>query len=114
MHSDRISHDHLTELIACRDAVETAMAHYLAGRHQGVATDDDKDAARRLFDVLLTGDAGGAIDDPAMAEGLRRHASRFGDGLSPILRDALGAEVPEAFIAGCVDRYWRSVRLAIA
>ncbi len=114
MHSDMLSHDYITELIDRRAAIEAVMAQYLAGPHQGLATEQDKASAHRLFDVLLAGlNGGGAaatLDDSA----IRRHASRFGDGLSPILKDALGAEVPEAFVARCVDRYWSGLQAAAA
>jgi hypothetical protein len=114
MHSDTLSHDHLPDLIIRRPAIEAAMAQYLAGLHQGVATEQDKSAAHRLFDALLDGLNGGGEAPPLDDAGLRRHASRFGDGLSPILKDALGPDVPDAFIARCVDRYWRVLQGAAA
>lgn len=112
MHSDMLSQDHLPALIARRDIFEAVMSQYLAGSHQGCATEEDKSAAHRLFGILLDGLEGRAkaplLDQPA----IRRHASRFGDALSPILRDVLGAEVPEAFIARCVDRFWATLQAA--
>jgi hypothetical protein len=114
MHSDMLSHDHLPDLIARREVIEAAMAQYLAGLHQSHATEDDKAAAHRLFEIVLDGRDGvaktPALHDPA----IRRHASRFGDGLSPILKDTLGADVPDAFIARCVDRYWAALQARAA
>jgi hypothetical protein len=114
MHSDTLSHDHLPDLIARREVIEAAMAQYLAGLHRNHANDDDKAAARRLFEIVLTGLEGKAnapdLHDPL----IRRHASRFGDGLSPILKDTLGADVPDAFIARCVDRYWAALQARAA
>lgn len=110
MHSDTISRDHASDLIIHRAAIEAAMTHYLAAA--GQPAEANKPVVRQLFDVLLGGLEGGGpaprLDEP----GIRRLASRFGDGLSPILRDALGADVPEAFVARCVDSYWRTLQAA--
>lgn len=112
MHTDMLVHDHLTELIAHREGVEEAMARYLAAVDQGDATGQEKTAAHRLFDVLLAsfeGKARPAADDDGA---IRRHAGRFGDGLSPILKDVLGDDLPDSFVARCVDRYWAGLRAA--
>lgn len=114
MHGDMLSHDHLTELITRRKTIEAVMAQYLAGLHRGHATEADKAAAHCLFDILLDG-LGGSVETPPVDTGaIRRHASRFGDGLSPILKDALGPDVPDAFIARCVDRYWAMLQASAA
>lgn len=110
MHSETLSHDHLSDLLARRDRIEAVMAQYLAGPDQGHATEQDKVVSHQLFDVLFDGLNGGG-EAPPLDDG---HASRFGDGLSPILRDALGPDVPEAFVARCVDRYWRTLQAAAA
>ena len=114
MHKDMLSHDHLAGLIARRDTIEAAMSQYLAGARQAHAGDEDKAAAHLLFDILLDGLHGVAnrpsFEDPV----IRRHASRFGDGLTPILKDALGADVPDDFVARCVDRFWVTLQAAAA
>lgn len=114
MHSDTISHDYLPDLIIRRAEIEATMAYYLARNNPGQPGEEEKQAARRLFDVLLDGLDGGGKAPSIDQAGLRRHASRFGDGLSPILKDALGPDVPESFIARCVDRYWRTLQAAAA
>lgn len=112
MHRETRSHDHLTELIARRPLIEAVMAQYLAGAHQGHAGPEEKRAARLLLaltiDALRDGADTPPVDDPA----IRRHASRFGDGLGPILRDALGPDASDAFVAHCADRFWMTLRAA--
>ncbi len=112
MHSDTISHDHMADLIIQRASIEATMTHYLAG--SGRPAEANKAVVRRLFDVLLGGLQGGGEAPPLDEPDIRRLASRFGDGLTPILRDALGPDIPDAFIARCVDRYWGSLQAATA
>lgn len=114
MHRETRSHDHLTELIARRPLIEAVMAQYLAGAHQGHAGPEEKRAARQLLALTLDALQGGGDARPAGADdrAIRRHASRFGDGLGPIIRDALGPDVPDAFVAGCADRFWSALRTA--
>jgi len=110
MHDPTLVNDHLTELIAQRGRIEQAMAHYLAASRLGEATAVEQTAAHRLLDVLLAGPEGkrssAPLDDPA----IRQFADRFGDGLSPILRDIFGSELQDAVVAHCVDRYWAGLR----
>ena len=112
MHSDMLSQDDMTVLAQRRDTIEAVIAQHLIGRHQSGVGADEKSAARLLFDVLLAGltDRTSPVDHMAV----RRHASRFGDALSPVLRDVLGPDVPDGFIARCVDRYWATVLAAAA
>ncbi|WP_340316366.1 hypothetical protein [Rhizorhabdus argentea] len=114
MHTEMLWRDDIAVLVDRRATIEAVMAQYLAGTHQGCATDEEKSAAHRLFEALLGGlkDGAGArrFDDLAV----RRHASRFGDGLAPILRDVLGADVSDRFIMRCVDRYWAALQAAAA
>ncbi|KKC27083.1 hypothetical protein [Sphingomonas sp. SRS2] len=118
MHIDTLSHDHVPALIARRDIIEAAMSQYLAGAHQGHAQAEEKTAAHLLFGLMLDGLQGPgaassihpAVRDPA----IRRHASRFGDGLAPILRDSLGERASDDFVARCADRFWVSLQAAAA
>lgn len=114
MHNDNMSRDYLPDLIIQRAAIEATMTHYLAALDRGRPAEANKPMIHRLFDVMLGGLKGDATPPPLDDPGIRRLASRFGDGLSPILRDALGDEVPDAFIARCVDRYWASLQAAAA
>ena len=112
MHSDMFSHDNMPGLLARREIVEAAMSQYLAGSHQGHAGAEEKAAAHRLFGIMLDGLCGAAetppLDDPA----IRRHASRFGDGLTPILKDSLGERASDEFVGRCSDRFWAMLRAA--
>lgn len=114
MHREILSPEDITVLVKCRASIESVMAQYLAGIHRDCATDEEKSASHRLFETLLRSLRGEAeaphFDDFA----IRRHASRFGDGLTPILKDVLGPEVSDIFIARCVDRYWATLQAAAA
>lgn len=114
MHSEILSPDNMAVLVSCRATIENAMAQYLADSRQGYAAEDEKAASHQLFEALLGGLSGEAealqLDDWAV----RRHASRFGDGLTPILKDVLGPEVSDIFVARCVDRYWATLQAAAA
>ena len=114
MHSDTLSHDHLPDLLARREIVEAAMSQYLAGSHQGHAGTEEKAAAHLLFGIMLDGLRGGADAPPIHDPAIRRHASRFGDGLVPILKDALGERAPDGFVVRCSDRFWATLRAAAA
>lgn len=39
-----------------------------------------------------------------------RHYSRFGDALSPVIRDVLGPKVPRAVLAAWGDAFWAIIR----
>lgn len=114
MNKDLHFNRHLSALIGSRDKVEAEMAQYLAGRHRNCATDEHAIAAHGLVDVLLDGLAGSGDASPLNPPSIRQYASRFGDGLSPVLRDVLGPDLPDAFLARCIDRYWVSLQTAVA
>ena len=105
MHTELHKRDHASHLMARRADIESAMARHLAPSDDPVS-DQDRFAAGQLLDALLGAidgsPQGGLIDDPK----LRPYVGRFGDGLSPVLKDVFGAEVPEDFVARCIDRYW--------
>lgn len=114
MHRDILSPDNIAVLVSCRATIEKVMAQYLAGIRQGCANDEEKAASHQLFETLLGGLRGEA-EAPHFGDlAVRRHASRFGDGLTPILKDVLGSEVSNVFIARCVDRYWATLQVAAA
>lgn len=108
MHTDLHSRDYSRLLSERRATIETAMADYLSGS-SGYAGDQQRAAAHQLLGVLLAALAGSRnghrIDAAASS-----WASRFGDGLSPVLKDVFGVDVPESFIAGCIDSYWAALR----
>jgi len=107
MPGETLSRDHLPTLTARRNIIEKAMSHYLAGQdHVGA---EEKAAAHLLFGVMLDGLRGTAVTRSIHNPAIVRHASRFGDGLAPILKDALGADVPDALIARCGDRFWATL-----
>jgi hypothetical protein len=109
MHSETLSHDHLPSLTARRNIIEKAMSHYLAGSRQDHVGAEEKAAAHLLFGVMLDGLRGTAVTRSIHNPAITRHASRFGDGLASILKDALGADVPDALIARCGDRFWATL-----
>lgn len=96
-----------------RAAFSAAAAPFLArvapnDRSGGGATAD------RLFDMTIAAYEG-RLAPEAAARGLPRAAySLFGDNLVPLLKDVLGATVPVAFLARCVDAYWRGAARAMA
>jgi hypothetical protein len=70
-------------------------------------------AADRLLDMTISAYEG-RLAPAAAARGLPRAAySLFGDNLVPLLKDVLGATVPVAFLARCVDAYWRGAARAM-
>jgi hypothetical protein len=97
-------------LIERRAAFEQAMARHFA--RPGEPTAADRRAATQLAGLLIAS-LDGAPDGTAAAPDDRDVAAyygRFGDALSPILRDVLGTDLPRAFLARSIDGYWRSVR----
>lgn len=71
-------------------------------------------AADRLLDMTIAAYEGRMAPE-AIARGFPRAAySLFGDNLVPLLKDVLGASLPVAFLARCVDSYWRSATRAMA
>ncbi len=70
-------------------------------------------AADRLLDMTIAAYEG-RLAPEAAAPGLPRSAySFFGDNLVPLLKDVLGAALPVAFLARCVDAYWRGAARAM-
>lgn len=100
-------------LVATRRAeIEAAMARYLAASPEVEPTPEDDEAAAHLVEALIA-----ALCDPAVAAAAlaarpvaRRYLSRFGDGLSAILKDVLGAAADSSFLSRAIDGYWRAVR----
>ena len=92
-----------------RDVIEAVMAQYLASAHQGSATDEERSAAHHLVGLLIARLDGETSRLPLDPMSVRRHASRFGDGLVPILKDVFGTEVDDAFFVRCGDCYWKAV-----
>lgn len=71
-------------------------------------------AADRLLDMTIAAYEG-RLAPEARARDLPRSAySRFGDNLVPLLKDVLGASLSVAFLARCVDAYWRGASRAMA
>ena len=98
-----------------REDFVAAMARYLS--QSGAPSSNDTTAARILLDATLASLAGQQASARLVIDEdhIKHYLSRFGDGLSPILRDILGAQVPTSFVSRCVDGYWRTVnRLAPA
>jgi len=80
----------------------------------GVDIDTPTGAADRLLDMTIASYEGRPAPE-ASARGFPRAAySLFGDNLVPLLKDVLGASLPVAFLARCVDSYWRSATRAMA
>ena len=103
-------------LAARRCELEAAMALYLAGSEASEPSLQDSEAAGRLVDVLLAslGESADPIPSPGDAPLPRHYYSRFGDGLSPVLKDIMGPVADQAFLARSIDGYWRAVRAASA
>ncbi|HWV61159.1 MAG TPA: hypothetical protein VN034_10925 [Sphingopyxis sp.] len=71
-------------------------------------------AADRLLDMTIAAYEGQLSPETA-ARGFPRGAySLFGDNLVSLLKDVLGTSLPFAFLARCVDSYWRSAVRAMA
>ncbi|WP_288989682.1 hypothetical protein [uncultured Sphingopyxis sp.] len=71
-------------------------------------------AADRLLGMTIASYEG-RLAPEAAARGLPRSVySLFGDNLVPLLKDVLGATLPVAFLARCVDAYWRGAARAMA
>lgn len=71
-------------------------------------------AADSLLDMTIAAYQGRPAPEAA-ARGFPRSAySLFGDNLVPLLKVVLGASLPVAFLARCVDSYWRSATRAMA
>jgi len=95
-----------------RAAFSAAAASSLAGA--GINGVTDGAATARLLDMTIAGYEG-RLAPEAAARGLPRAAySLFGDNLVPLLKDVLGARLPVAFLARCVDAYWRGAARAMA
>lgn len=105
--------DYASLLIDRQELIEAVMAQYLAGTHQGCATDDDRAAAHLLLGVVLASVKDESFELPPDPPLVRRHASRFGDGLVPILKDLIGPDASDAFLAHCSDRYWNALRARV-
>ena len=97
---------------AQRAEIKVAMARYLAASSDLEPTLEDAEAAAHLVEALIA-----SLRDPeAGARGLaahpvaRRYLSRFGDGLSAILKDVLGAAAGSSLLSQAIDGYWRAVR----
>lgn len=99
-------------LSARRAEIAAAMARYLTGSENEEPTREDSDAASQLVEILIAalrepGTAAATIAGRRVAE---RYFGRFGDGLSPILKDVLGADADPALLSRTIDGYWRAVR----
>jgi hypothetical protein len=106
--------DNVTELIAALDERRAdfliGMAGYLTDHDLPLLSNEPRRAAGALLDLLIA-----ALRDDRLSGGgalIALHASRFGDGLSPVLRDTLGADLDDRMIALCVDRFWHALRPA--
>ncbi|BAV63263.1 hypothetical protein [Sphingobium cloacae] len=102
--------DLLSLLAERRDVFEARMAQFLSDTPSSSPIPDNKVAARLLLDVVLASHADVGFTAGAAAISSRKVFSHFGDALVPLLKDVLGPDVPIAFLARCVDGYWRSVR----
>lgn len=100
-------------LLQSRRAAFTAAATpFLVGGD--IDTPTGAAAADRLLDLTVAAYAGRSAPEASARDFPRAAYSRFGDNLVPLLKDVLGAAVPVAFLARCVDSYWRSAARAMA
>jgi hypothetical protein len=112
MNSSSQKNDPVRLLANRRTHFEDAMARYLAGSPEIDPSAEDRDAATLLAGALIaslhdTDRAGAALAVGTVAQ---PYFARFGDGLSPILKDILGSEAPPSFLSRSIDSYWRAVR----
>ncbi len=103
-----------------KDRLIDGLGTYL--RAFGIGKDDDSElVAMMLTDMLISRSAqilqSGTLNDAAdlkqehQALGIKgRHYSRFGDALSPVIRDVLGPNVPRAVTAAWGDVFWAIIR----
>lgn len=95
-----------------RAALSAAASRFLVGADIDIVTGTA--AADRLLGMTIASYEG-RLAPEAAARGLPRAAySLFGDNLVPLLKDVLGASLSVAFLARCVDAYWRSAARAMA
>jgi hypothetical protein len=71
-------------------------------------------AADRLLDMTIAAYEGQLSPETAARGFPRGVYSLFGDNLVSLLKDVLGTSLPLAFLARCVDSYWRSAVRAMA
>ncbi|MBV1692135.1 hypothetical protein KRR38_31825 [Novosphingobium sp. G106] len=99
-------------LIERRAEFEEAMAQNFAGSPEAVPSVQDRQAVRDIYELLiavLNGKDGiSAVESPDAFSAT--YYSRFGDALSPILRDVLGDSASQSFVAKAVDCFWGAVR----
>ncbi|RYE52722.1 MAG: hypothetical protein EOP20_14505 [Hyphomicrobiales bacterium] len=95
-----------------RDAFTTAATPFLVG--VDIDTPTGAAAADSLLNMTIAAYEG-QLAPEASARGFPRAVySLFGDNLVPLLKDVLGTSLPVAFLARCVDSYWRSATRAMA
>lgn len=95
-----------------RAAFKAAATPFLVGVDIDTPTADA--AADQLLDMTIAAYEGRPAAEAAARGFPRAVYSLFGDNLVPLLKDVLGKSLPVAFLARCVDSYWRSATRAIA
>lgn len=95
-----------------RAALTAAATPFLVG--DDIDTPTGAAAADRLLEMTIAAYEGRRAPE-ATARGFPRAAySLFGDNLVPLLKDVLGTPLPVAFLARCVDSYWRGAARTMA
>lgn len=99
---------HIATLEARRELFVARMSAHLADCCD--AADLDAAAvADLLLDALVAAQGSATIRAPHSHRSVRSCFAAFGDELVPTLRAILGDDLPIAFLARCVDGYWRYV-----
>ena len=98
-------------LVRNRERLQNALAQRLETAQPDAPRHEAGKAANILFGAVLTGMGQTHDSSPERRPGfLRRYAAEFGDGLTPVLKDVLGAAVPRSALARAVDGYWQAAR----
>ena len=95
-----------------RAAFSAAAAPLLVGADIDIATGTA--AADRLLDMMIAAYEGRLAPEARACDLPSSVYSRFGDNLVPLLKDVLGPSLSVAFLARCVDAYWRGAARAMA
>lgn len=92
-----------------RGIIVQAMAGYIARPNHGTPTEEHNKVAGTLFDATVATFTGASPAVRLPAEVERGSITRFGDGLVPILKDAIGPDLPGSSLSRLSDAYWRMV-----
>jgi hypothetical protein len=92
-----------------RAAIVDALARYIARPDHGTPTKEHRKAAGALFDATLAAFRSASPPASLPADVERRSIARFGDGLLPVLKDAVGPDLSGRALSRVSDAYWQMI-----